>query len=369
MTPRPAPRLLLATLLVALLPLAAAAELAGGAAATQVWTENIFGTEPSPGDGITDGRGWLAWSPAPAWRFAANGRLLRFQDNPDLNHGYLTLSAETITGARNAHTRWQAGVSGAWRMNADLYAPFDYRDAVAYVTAKHYLTSSFTAQLRADVSARTYPDQSSEDARKAWLTARLQRSLPTRTSVTLALRTGWKAYLDDARDDAAARELNLQVAQSVSTRVALRSWGSNTHLFQHGDAAAQMAAFDNPLLDEFSFDGNRVGLSVKVIAPWNLALEMSGERAWLDYPGRPPALYDPVTDKFLISNGLLALGTGERSDAVTRLRLQVERRGARLWGDTRVDLDAALEWNDQASNDLYWQWRGLAGQVGMSVQF
>lgn len=367
--PRPACFLAAAALLVAALVPAAMAGVAGGAAATQVWTENIFGTEPSPGDGITDGRGWVAWSPGPSWRFAANGRLLRFQENPDLNHGYLTLSAETIPGARNGRNRWQAGVSGAWRMNADLYAPFDYRDVMAYATAKRYLTSSFTAQLRADLTARTYPDQSSEDARKAWLTARLQRSLPTRTSVTLALRTGWKSYLDGARHDAGARELNLQLAQSVSTRLALRSWWSHAHLFEHGDAAAQMAAFDNPLLDEFSFDGDRVGLALKVIAPWNLALDVSGERAWLDYPGRPPALYDPITDKFLLNGSLLALGEGDRSDAVTRIRLQVERRGTRLWGGARVDLDAALEWNDQSSNDLYWQWHGLAGQVGISLPF
>jgi hypothetical protein len=366
---RAARTLLAALLLVAALPLGAAAGVGAGASATQVWTENIFGTEPSPSDGITDGRGWLAWTPSPAWRFAANGRRLNFRDNPDLNHGYLTLSAEAIPSAPNARTRVQSGVSGAWRLNADLYAPFDYRDALAYVSAKHYLTPSFTAQLRADLSARTYPDQSAEDARKAWLTARVQRSLPTRTSVTMALRTGWKTYVDDARSNAGARELNVQLAQSISTRLALRSWWSNSHLFQHGDAAAQMAAFDNPLMDEFSFDGNRVGMSLKVIAPLNLAFELSGERAWLDYPGRPPALYDPVTDKFLLNGTLLALGEGERSDSVTRLRLQVERRGARLWGDTRVDLDAALEWNDQSSNDLYWQWSGLAGQVGMSLQF
>ena len=88
-----------------------------GAGATQVWTDNVFGTEPSPGDGITDGRGWLSWSHASRWRLGASGRLLRFQDNPDLNHGYVTLMAEAMPSASGARTRVQAGVSSAWRLN------------------------------------------------------------------------------------------------------------------------------------------------------------------------------------------------------------------------------------------------------------
>ena len=124
MTTRAARTLLAAALLVALLPLGAMAGVGAGASATQVWTENIFGTEPSPSDGITDGRGWVAWSPNPSWRFAANGRRLNFRDNPDLNHGYLTLSAETIPGARSAPdwpmSSWRASsISPSWTSSID----------------------------------------------------------------------------------------------------------------------------------------------------------------------------------------------------------------------------------------------------------
>ena len=198
---------------------------------------------------------------------------------------------------------------------------------------------------------------------------RLQKSLPTRTSVTLSLRGGWKAYVDETQSDAAVRELNVQAAQSLSPRLALRAWWSDANLYEHGSAAAQMEAFDNPLLDEFSFDGRRLGTSLKVIMPWNLTAELAGERAWLDYPGRPPALYDPLADTFVLNGELLALAEGERSDAVTRLRLALERRGARLFGTSRVDLNAALEWSDQESNDLYWQWSGWSVLAGASVEF
>jgi len=356
-------------LLISALPSWSQSTVNAGAGAMQIWTDNVFGTEPSPSDGITDGRGWLTWTPASSLRLGANGRLLRFQDNPDLNHGYLTVTAETVAGSRGAQARWQAGVSSAWRMNADLYEPFDYHDTSAYLSARYYLMPAFSTQLRADVSARSYPDQNAEDARKAWLTARLQRSLPTRTSLTLALRGGWKDYVDEGQADAAAREVSLQAAQSLSDRFALRAWWSDSKLYEHGDAAAQMAAFDNPLLDEFSFDGNRLGTALKVIMPWNMVVELSGERAWLDYPGRPPTLYDPLLNTFVILDEELALADGERSDAVTRLRLNLQRRGARLWGDARVDLNAAVEWNDQESNDLYWQWNGWSVQMGASVEF
>lgn len=348
---------------------AAPSPWSAGAGATQVWTDNVFGTEPSPGDGITDGRGWFAWTPSPAWRLGANGRLLRFQDNPDLNHGYLTLMAETVRGERGDPTRWQGGLAGAWRLNGDLYEPFNYRDVTGYLTARHYLRPGFSAQLRADVSTRAYPDQPIEDAHKAWLSAKLQRSLPTRTSLTLSLRTGWKAYVDAAQTDAAVYEVNLQAAQSLSSRLALRGWWSGAHLYEHGDAAAQMAAFDNPLMDEFSFDGNRVGGALKVVMPWNLMAELAGEHAWLDWPGRPPSIYDPVKNEFVLDGESLALADGERSDEVTRLRLQLERKGVRVWGAQRLDFNASLEWNDQASNDLYWQWRGWSAQMGASFDF
>lgn len=342
---------------------------AAGAGATQVWTDNVFGTEPSPGDGITDGRGWFSWTPAPALRLGANGRLLRFQDNPDLDHGYLTVMAEAIPSSRESSVRWQAGVSSAWRLNGDLYEPFNYQDTVAYVSARRYLATSFSVQLRADLSARSYPEQPAEDARKAWLTARLQRSLPTRTSLTLSLRGGWKDYSSGDQADAAVRELNLQAAQSISTRLALRTWWSDAHLYKHGDASEQLAAFDNPLMDEFSFDGTRVGASLKLILPWNLVAEAAGERSWLRYPGRPPAVYDPGKNEFVLNGELLALADGRRADTVNRVRLGLERRGTRLWGATKLDLNAALEWNDQASNDLYWQWSGWSVQAGASLGF
>lgn len=345
------------------------ASWSAGAATMQVWTDNVFGTEPSPGDGITDGRGWFAWKPATAVRLAANGRLLRFRDNPDLDHGYLTVMAEAMPSARGAQTRWQAGVAQAWRMNGELYEPFDYRDTNAYASLRHYLAAGFSAQLRGDASWRRYPDQPVEDARKAWLALRLQRSLPTRTSLTLSLRNGWKSYDDDAQVPAATAEAGLQVAQSLSSRLALRGWGSLSHLYEHGDAAAQLAAFDNPLMDEFSSDGSRLGAALKVITPWNLTAELSGERARLDYPGRPPAVYDAEMNLFVLEGEQLALAEGERSDTVTRARLAIERPGLRLGGRAQLDFTVAVEWNDADSNDLYWQWSGWSTQIGASIGF
>lgn len=358
-----------ASLLVCTVAAGAPADWSAGAATVQVWTDNVFGTEPSPGDGITDGRGWLAWRPASALRLAANGRLLRFRDNPDLDHGYVTVMAEALPSAREAQTRWQAGIARAWRLNGDLYEPFDYRDTNAYASARHYLAAGFSAQLRADAAWRRYPEQPVEDARRAWLSLRLQRSLPTRTSLTLSLRQGWKAYRDDAQAPAAARELGLQAAQSLSSRMALRAWGSLSDLYEHGDSAAQLAAFDNPLLDEFSSDGGRVGAALKVITPWNVTAELSGERARLTYPGRPPTVYDATSNLFVLDGESLALADGERRDIVTRARLAVERPGVRLGRGTQLDLTAAVEWNDAESNDLYWQWSGWSVQAGASITF
>lgn len=345
------------------------ASWSAGAATMQVWTDHVFGTEPSPGDGITDGRGWFAWKPVAALRLAANGRLLRFRDNPDLDHGYVTVMAEAMPTARGAQTRWQGGIAQAWRLNDELYEPFDYRDTNAYLSARHYLATGFSAQLRGDAFWRTYPDQPVEDARKAWLSLRLQKSLPTRTSLTLSLRSGWKDYREQAQAPAAVGEVGLQAAQSLSPRLALRAWGSLSNLYEHGDSAAQLAAFDNPLMDEFSSDGGRFGAALKVITPWNVTAEVSGERARLDYPGRPPAVYDAAMNLFMLDGEGLALAEGERSDTITRARLAVERPGVRLGGRAQLDLNFAVEWNDAESNDLYWQWSGWSAQAGASIGF
>jgi hypothetical protein len=72
---------------------------------------------------------------------------------------------------------------------------------------------------------------------------------------------------------------------------------------------------------------------------------------------------------FVLNGEDLALAAGERSDDVTRLRLGLQRRGARLWGDSRLDLSAAVEWNDQDSNDLYWRWNGWSVQAGAALEF
>jgi hypothetical protein len=348
----------------------AASAWAAGLGAAQVWTDNVFGTESSPGDGITDGRGWLVWAPANSLELGATGRLVRFRDNPALDHGYFQASAEARRSAPGAGTQWSAGLAGAGRTNDELYALYDYRDASAYLGAKHYLTPSFTAQLRADASVRSYPDAPSEDARRIWLSARLHRSLPSRTSFGLGIRTGWKRYDDGRLSDAAAREVSAQAAQSLATRLAVRAWWSHSRLYEHGDASAQLAAFDNPLLDEFSTDGVRAGAALKLFLPWNLLAELSAERAWLDYPGRPPALYDPATDEFLVDDDdLVILAPGERHDAATRVRFDLERRIAETWGGARASLRGSVEWSRQISNDLYWGWEGWSAQVGAAVEF
>ncbi len=343
---------------------------AAGVGAAQVWTDNVFGTESSPGDGITDGRGWLLWTPAQALQLGAAGRLVRFRDNPALDHGTLRSNLDLLVAGQGARTHWFAGVAGNWRINDDLYAPYDFREGAAYVAAKRYLTPVFTAQLRADGSARAYPDSPWEDAAKVWLATRLQRSFPSRTSLGAGVRAGWKRYRTGSLEDAAAWEASAQVAQSLSTRTAARAWWATSELWQYGDQAAQLAAFDNPLLDEFSADGTRLGAALRVILPWNCVADLSGELAWLRYPGRPPALYDPLSNLFLVTpEDRLALSTGARTDESAHARLDLEKRLAAGPGGARVSLRVAVEWTDQDSNDLYWAWDGWSAQAAAAIEY
>ncbi|MBK6900091.1 MAG: hypothetical protein IPH09_12785 [bacterium] len=341
-----------------------------GAGVSLVAADNVFGTESSPGDGIADGRGWLLWTPADALQLGASGRLVRFLDNPDLNHAYLQASAEARRSTPGAATQWMAGLSVSQRANDDLYALYDYREGGAYLSAKRYLAPGFSAQLRADLSRRTYPDSPDEDARRTWLSARLQRSLPTRTSLGCSARAGWKSYATDQLEPAASWEISAQVAQSLSSRFALRAWWSRARLYEYGDVAVQLAAFDNPLLDEFSADGPRAGAALKMILPRNCLAELSAERAWSDYPGRPPQIYDPATDEFLLDDDdQIVLGAGERSDELSRVRLDLEQRLAALHGGATASFRVSVEWARRSSNDLYWQWSGWSVQAGAAFEY
>jgi len=247
-----------------------------------------------------------------------------------------------------------------------------------YVALKRWLTPAFTAQLRVDASDRAYPDTPWEDAAKVWLSARLNRSLPTRTSLTVSARAGWKRYDQAAPDTsgvvtgeaprAALWDVSLLVAQSLSARLAARAWWTQGRLTESADAARQLAGFENPLLDEFSADGYRAGGALKAILPWNCTAELAGERARLDYPGRPPTLYDPILNTFLFDAGdQVLLGPGERRDTLTRVRLYADKRI--VTGGARVTVRLNAEWTKQDSNDLYWAWDGWLIGGGAVLEF
>ncbi|MHB8078541.1 MAG: hypothetical protein ACYDIE_04725 [Candidatus Krumholzibacteriia bacterium] len=370
--------LVLTGLLAAAAPAVCAPESAwnSGFSAEQIYTANVFGTDSSPDDAIVDGRAWAGWAPTRALRFEATGRLVRFFANPTLDHGYLGGGLNFQWASPGHRHRYVAGASGSLRRNGELYSLYDYREGGVYASGKRYFTPAFSCELRADLMRRLYPEAPLEDALKAWLSARLSRSLPSRTSLALTGRVGWKRYASGELDAtgalprAAIWEGGLQGAQSISARFALRGWWTHSELFQSVDSARELAAFENPLLDEFSAAGDRVGAALKVILPWNCTAEMAGERSRLTYPGRPPLLYDPVANLFLVAGDeSLALGTGARRDTSSHLRFGLDKRVNLAGGTSGMLLRAGAEWTDQSSNDLYWTWQGWAVNAGASLEF
>jgi hypothetical protein len=369
---------LVLTGLLAIAPAAFARDSAWntGLSAEQIYTANVFGTDSSPADGIFDGRAWAGWSPVSSLRLEATGRLVRFFANPTLDHGYLSGGLNLKWDSPGRRQQYTAGANGSLRLNDDLYSLYDYREGGGYASAKRYFTPAFSLDLRADLLGRLYPEAPLEDAMKGWLSARLSRSLPSRTSFALTGRVGWKRYASGECDAtgalprAALWEGGLQGAQSLSARFAFRSWWSHSRLFESTDSARELAAFENPLLDEFSAAGDRFGAALKVILPWNCTAELGGERSRLTYPGRPPLLYDPVADLFLVAGDeSLALGTGDRRDTANRFRLGADKRINLAGGASGMVLRAGAEWTDQSSNDLYWTWQGWAVHAGASLEF
>lgn len=374
-------RLLASLVLIGLLAVAPTAFAGGGIwntglSAEQIYAANVFGTDSSPADGIVDGRAWVGCTPISSLRFEATGRLVRFFENPTLDHGYLSSGLNLQGSSPGRRHQYTAGVNGSLRLNGDLYSPYNYREGGGYASAKRYFTPAFSLEMRTDLLKRLYPEAPLEDALKGWVSARLSRSLPSRTSLAFTGRVGWKRYALGERDAAgelpraALWEGGLQGAQSLSARFAFRAWWSHSELFESTDSARELAAFENPLLDEFSAAGNRFGAALKVILPWNCTAELGGERFLLTYPGRPPSLYDPVANLFLVAGDeSLALGTGDRRDTSNRFRLGADKRINLAGGASGMVLRAGAEWTDQSSNDLYWTWQGWTVHAGAALEF
>ncbi len=355
---------------------AAGADLSGGLSAEQLWAQNVFGTEISPADAVLDGRGWLAWYPDSHLRAGASGRLVRFLDDPRLDHDYLQGSVEAQWAGGQGRRRLTGGVSGIWRSNTDLYTPYDYRDVSLFASGKLYFTPAFTFQARADLAQRVYPEMSWEDARRVWLSGRLNRSLPTRTSLTLSGRVGWKDYEEAVPDtaglvgdapQAALWEVAVQVGQSLSERVGARAWLTYGRLFEATNVARQLTGFENPLLDEFSADGERYGGALKVILPWNCTTELAGEYINLYFPGEPSTRNGTPGPAFIGPDDLLILG--QRHDTVTRVKFYADKRITGSSQARKLTLRASAEWTRQESTELYWTWQGWTVGGGLSFEF
>lgn len=353
---------------------AANAGLADRAAATaeveHVWDGNLYGSRTAPSAGLVDGRLGASFAASRWLRLAADGRLVHLYDNTDLDSRHLRLRVDGAWPVRDGASSLAAGLAGSLRANRDLYSAYDYHDIAAFGSFRHRLQSSTLLELRLDAAEREYPDWSVEDARSAWVQVRAQHSLPTRTSLGLSARAGVKYYLEPANDptDATLWELSLRVAQSLSPSTGVRAWMTYARAPAHPNAAAQLAAFENPLLDAFATDGTRCGLAVKMKGASAWSIEGSAEYLNLDFPGRPAGVYDVAAGAYAVDDDdNLVLQDVERHDTTVVLRLDATRR---LFGDagaTGAEIQAGVAWTTQDSNDLYWVWEDWAGYVGVAM--
>jgi hypothetical protein len=196
----------------------------------------------------------------------------------------------------------------------------------------------------------------------------LNRSLPSRTSLGLTARVGWKRYVFAAAGRATLWELALRGAQALSPVFGVRGWVTHSQLLEYADASAELAAFENPLLDAFSADGTRYGAALKARLPARWTLDLEFERLRCAFPGRPPTAYDPTEGAFIVdATDQLVLNEGVRRDSSVMARLSAQKQILSGRGSRQISLRASVEWSDQGSNDLYWVWSGWSCTGGVSL--
>ena len=217
-----------------------------------------------------------------------------------------------------------------------------------------------------------YPDSPDEDAQKAWLSARLHRSLP----YAHELRPRRAHGLEALRHRPAGRRRRSgrsprQAAQSLSTRLALRAWWSRSRLVRarrrHRPARRLRQSPARRVLRRRHPAGRR--------REGDPALELprgTVRGTGLAGLSRPPA------DALRSRHGRIP-GRRRRADCSWRRRAQRHRdAGAprpRAAHRRRLGRRAARacappsSGRARNSNDLYWEWSGWSVQAGAAIEF
>jgi len=297
-----------------------------------------------------------------AWRFIYEGSGYEFEVGVPLGQMRHAAGVEWFGAAGKGSWGLRAGAQAAKRVHADAYGSYDFTEGAAYLAFRHYLAEGLLWRGGLHLRYRDYRELPEESYLEPRVETRLQRFLPSRTTLELRLDAGSKVFTDPL----AARlwgtgEDPVTGQLTVGGRVA-RGFGERTSAWLDGEARISLADFphvvredvyDSPLLDAYANHGARLEAAARRLLPWQIWLEGGGAYGvW----GYGEIEFSSVE------------GATHRSDRITQAYLSLDRQ-FNLPGSRRVKASLWLGWTDQRSDIPLYELSGPAVTTSLAWSF
>ncbi len=311
-------------------------------------------------------------------RLHYDGSATLFRNYTERNHHSheAGLAAYLLIG--EAEHRLDAGLQAGRRFHSESYRWYEQEQLLVYASLKYIVTPQWYTYAGASLDLRRYPELTPFSHQRAQLYGRSSWFLPTGTTLIAEADLMVKTYTNTASEAQAAYSgvvasgggnssqllLLLRAAQSLTARSGLsleyqlrHNLSSSTRYLAGADS---LYYSDEELFEDyFAWHGTAVQMSLRHELPWGMRLTLSGRRELRSYDDRLAAdlLGEPFVDGRL------------REDRRTTLAIDFEKRIKLNEEGTALLLALNGAWLQNASNDLYYDYRNSWWSLGLSLDY
>ena len=370
------------TLLILLLTFSAASGQISAALENQTgYISNAFSNHAALPDWYTALDGALAqdWiGERSGLRLHYDGSATLFRQYSERNHHSHEAGLAAFLLMGDTGHRLDAGLQAGRRFHSENYQWYEQEQLQTYASLKYIATPQWYTYAGLSWNLRRYPELMPFSHRRIQLYGRSSWFLPSGTTLIAEADLMVKTYTSTgsnaqaAYNDVAANGdessnqllLLLRAAQAMTATSGLsleyqlrHNLSSSTRYLVSSDS---LYYSDEELFEDyFAWHGSAVQITLRKELPWGMRLTLSGRREQRNYDDRPAAdlLGEPFADGRL------------REDLRTILAIDFEKRVKLDEEGNALLLALNGAWLENASNDLYYDYRNSWWSLGLSWDF
>ncbi len=338
------------------------------------YTDNLFLSSTQRGDVVNASYVDLDYVVNEDFGLYYSGSASLFSENTDL-FSHLHTFGLSYTRPLRTDNLLIAGLETGLRLDRPLYDYRDFAEIRAFATLKSYLRPDLLGRIGYSLHYQNFLNANDYSYVEQRLNAQFTHVLPTRTTLQFGGELGLKSYTqasgaDSFFDLSARSDQDRHLLQGISRLKAAQSLGANAGLqleWQHRQSFTGQSRFADLLFynpdddlfdDQFSYDGQQLGTTLKYLAPWQSEMVASCQRESRHYSNRPA--YDlsgfPTGDSAAETRQTLRLGLGRTFYPVNSW---IQEAGVEL------------EWlyRDIDSNDVFYAATARSYTIGLQLGF